>query len=90
MPLSPLYGIHQAVNFPSDEVRITIEDAIQAYTLNNAKALAMDHLLGSIAFGKYADFIVLNKSPFKVDKTEIKDLTVHSTFVGGRCIYTKQ
>ncbi|MHA2173395.1 MAG: amidohydrolase [Candidatus Hodarchaeales archaeon] len=90
MPLSPLYGIHQAVNFPSEEVRITPLEAIQAYTNNNAVALSMEKQIGSISVGKKADFLILSESPLEIKLSEIKNIIIEKTFVGGNCIYTRK
>ncbi len=87
MPLSPLYGIHEAVNFPSEEIKISIEEALKAYSINNAIALSVDDWLGNIKENKIADFIILNKSPFDVDSSEIRNLKVIQTYVNGKCVY---
>lgn len=89
MPLNPLFGIHQAVNFPSEEVRISIPEAIRAYTLSNAEALSIESKMGSIAKGKYADFIVVDKSPFTVNLQSIQELVVEQTYVDGERVYNR-
>ncbi|MFX0013067.1 MAG: amidohydrolase [Promethearchaeota archaeon] len=88
MPLSPLYGIQQAINFPSPNIKISINEALQAYTLNNAQALFMESRLGSITIGKYADFLVLTESPFEMNPTQISDKIIERTFVGGNVVYS--
>jgi hypothetical protein len=89
MPLNPLFGIHHAVNFPSEEVRISIPEAIRAYTLSNAEALSIESKMGSIAKGKYADFIVVDKSPFTVNLQSIQELVVEQTYVDGERVYNR-
>ncbi|MHA1976753.1 MAG: amidohydrolase [Candidatus Hodarchaeales archaeon] len=89
MPLSPLFGIHQAVNFPSKEIKISVEEAFKAYTINNAVALSVENELGNIKKGKYADFIILDNSPFTTDSTMIKDIRVSRTYVGGEIVFDK-
>ena len=89
MPLSPLFGIHQAVNFPLEEVRITPQEAIQAYTTQNSIALSMEHDIGSICIGKKADFLILSESPLESEFSIIEDILVEKTYVGGNCIYSR-
>lgn len=88
MPLSPLYGIQQAINFPSPEVKISIEDAIQSYSINNAHALFMESRLGSITERKYADFVILSKSPLEIDPSQINDDLIEHTIVGGKKVFS--
>lgn len=88
MPLNPLFGIHHAVNFPSEDIKMEVFEAIRAYTINNAEALMVESIIGSIAEGKYADFVVLNKSPFKHHKI-INQLIIEQTYVGGKIEYQR-
>lgn len=88
MPLSPLYGIHQATTFPSEEIQISVKEAIQAYTINNAQALFMESKMGSIEEGKYADCVILSKDPFEVESALINDTLVEKTIVGGKEVYS--
>ena len=88
MPLNPLFGIHHAVNFPEKDIRIGLNKALRAYTLSNAEALMVESLIGSIKEGKYADFIVVNKSPFE-NREKINELVIEETYVGGRRVYQK-
>jgi predicted amidohydrolase YtcJ len=90
MPLSPIYGIHQAVTFPSKDIRISVKEAIKAYTVNNAISLSVEHELGNIMKGKFADFIILDKSPFNITSEDIKELNVIRTYVQGLCVYDKE
>ncbi|MFX1283654.1 MAG: amidohydrolase [Promethearchaeota archaeon] len=90
MPLSPLYGIKQAISFPSPEVKISIDKAIQAYTINNAQALFMGSKLGSITEGKYADFMILSKSPLEIDPSQLNDNLIEHTIVGGTKVFSSK
>ena len=65
------------------EERITAEDALYAVTLGAAYTLHMDHLVGSIEPGKFADFAVLEHSPLEVDPEAIRDIGVWGTISGG-------
>ena len=69
--MAPLFTAWCAVNRLTEsgavlgpEERISVEDAIHAITLGAAYTLRMDHLIGSVEPGKYADFAVLEASPF--------------------------
>ncbi|MDP3813977.1 amidohydrolase [Pseudomonas sp.] len=59
----------------------------QAYTLNAAKALRLDQQIGSLAPGKQADLIVLDRDVFKVSDEELFDTQVLQTFFAGKQVY---
>lgn len=63
--------------------RISVYDALRAITLGAAYQLKMDDEIGSITPQKFADFAVLEEDPFEVDPTELKDIAVWGTMVGG-------
>ena len=87
MPLSPLTGIQLASSFPSSEIKISVNEALKAYTINNAEALFMDSLLGSISEGKYADCVILSKSIEEIPPSQISDGLIENTIVGGNQVY---
>lgn len=96
-PLNPLLGIYAAVTrrtiddanpngwFP--EEKITVEEAVEAYTIKNAYASFEEHLKGSIEVGKLADFVVLSENIFEIDLVRIEHVHVLMTIVGGRVVY---
>ena len=57
--------------------------ALWAVTQGGAYQLHLDHLMGSIECGKYADFTVLEQSPLDVDPMAIRDIGVWGTVLGG-------
>ncbi|MEO1334739.1 MAG: amidohydrolase family protein, partial [Myxococcota bacterium] len=71
--------------FPQE--RITIEEAIQAYTLNSAYASFEENIKGSIAEGKLADMVVLSDNLLTIDANLIKDVKVLMTIVGGSIVH---
>jgi predicted amidohydrolase YtcJ len=90
-PLSPLFTAWCAVNRVSSSGRVlgketealTVEQALAAITINAAYTLKLDHIVGSIEAGKYADFAVLDEDPFEVAPEKLKDIAIWGTVVGG-------
>lgn len=89
-PLAPLFTAWCAVNrlTASGEVlgedeRIDTPSALHAITLGAAYTLHMDHLVGSIETGKYADFAVLDDDPLACSPIDLKDIGVWGTIAGG-------
>jgi predicted amidohydrolase YtcJ len=64
--------------------RITVPQALHAMTLGAAYMLKMDHEVGSLEAGKYADLAVLDRDPFEVDPDALRDVEVRASIVGGR------
>jgi predicted amidohydrolase YtcJ len=66
-----------------EQEKISVYDAMWAVTQDAAYQMHLDHELGSIEIGKWADFTVLEESPFEVDPLHIRDIGVWGTVVGG-------
>ncbi|MGE8392283.1 amidohydrolase [Pseudomonas sp. BIGb0427] len=62
----------------------------QAYTLNAAKALRLERQIGSLAPGKQADLIVLDRDVFKVSAQELFDTRVLKTYFAGKQVYASE
>jgi hypothetical protein len=86
MPFSPTYGIHSAVNAPYDAQRISVLDAVAAYTRDAAYASFEERLKGTLAVGKLADFVVLSADPFSAPE-QISSIKVVKTVVGGEVVF---
>jgi predicted amidohydrolase YtcJ len=89
-PLSPLIGIQAAVTrevFP--EERVTIAEALRMYTVDAAYSSSEENIKGSVETGKLADLTVLSHDPRKVPPSEIENIKVEMTIVGGRVAYSK-
>ncbi len=69
---------------------ITREEALIAHTRSNAYILFQEGNLGSLAPGKYADLLVLDKDYLTVPVDAIKDLKPVMTMVGGKVVYERQ
>jgi predicted amidohydrolase YtcJ len=66
---------------------ISREEALIAHTRSNAFFLFQEGNLGSLAPGKYADLLVLDRDYLTVPADEIKDLKPLMTMVGGKAVY---
>jgi predicted amidohydrolase YtcJ len=98
-PLSPILGIYAAVTrrtidganpngwFP--EQRITVKQAIEAYTINCAYAVFEEREKGSISAGKMADLVVLTDDILSIDPVKIEFVGVEMTVVGGRIVHQR-
>ncbi|MFA7261662.1 MAG: amidohydrolase family protein [Caulobacter sp.] len=92
-PLDPVGGIAAAVlrrttdgQFPGGfvpEQRVSVSEALTAYTRSNAYAGFQEDRLGVLAPGKLADFVVLDNDPFEVSAEDLHRLRVVSTVVNG-------
>jgi predicted amidohydrolase YtcJ len=67
--------------------RISVSEALRVYTLNGAYNSHEEHLKGSIAAGKLADFVILSDDPHTIDPNRIKDIKIARTVTGGRTTY---
>ena len=96
-PLDPLSGIYAAVTratlegrnpggwFP--EQRLTVEEALRAYTQGCAYAAFEEKDKGTISPGKFADLDVLSEDLFRIPPERIKGARVEITIVGGKVVY---
>lgn len=96
-PLDPLLGIYAAVTrrtidganpdgwIPTE--KITVAEALRAYTVNSAYAAYMEEVSGSLEADKLADFVVLSENLFKIDPVAIPDVQIVRTVIGGQDRY---
>jgi predicted amidohydrolase YtcJ len=68
---------------------LTLEELIQAYTINAAWSLHLDDVTGSIEEGKYADMIVLNHNLFEIPETDIHKTEIQKTIFKGEVVYQR-
>jgi len=93
-PPTPLEGIYAAVTRRTlddrnpggwvPEQKITVEEALRAYTATAAYASFDESRKGTIAAGRAADLVMLDRNIFEIAPEEIRDVRVKMTFVGGR------
>lgn len=86
MPLDPLYGVHLAVNPPTEAQRLSVTQALRAYTSGAAYAGFDEDRLGTIEPGKTADLVVLDASPWTHEDV-IQDIDVAMTVVDGEIVH---
>ncbi|WP_255148733.1 amidohydrolase [Halorarius halobius] len=87
MPMDPLFGVQQAVTAPERSQRLTVTEALRAYTRGAAYAAGEEADLGTVEPGKRADLVVLDDSPWAVDADAIADVDVAATVVGGDVVF---
>ena len=98
--INPFYGIYNAVtrkhtisrkpeNGWIPKEKITVFEAVSAYTYGSACACKAQDLYGTLDENKYADICVLDKNILKVDPEEIPNTSCIFTMIGGRIVYQK-
>lgn len=97
--LNPILGLYAAVTrefvaggppggwFPNE--KISIEQAIEAYTLGSAYAEFAEHKKGSIEVGKLADIVVLSKNLVEISPEDYLSTEVIYTIMDGKVVYQK-
>ncbi len=98
-PATPLEGIYAAVTRRTldgknpdgwvPEQKITMEEALKAYTINAAYASFEEDIKGTLEPGKLADFVVLDRDITSIDPVEIWDMKVRQTWVGGKKVFDR-
>ena len=98
--LNPLEGIKAAVTrqtldgkhpegwFP--EQKITLDEAIRAFTSGSAYAEFADQAKGTITVGKLADVVVLDRDIYKIPAADIDQARVMLTLMDGRVVYERR
>ncbi len=94
--LSPLRRIQSLVTRQSragkiygPQQRLTVEQALWAYTMGGAHASFEEDSKGSITAGKYADFVILSDDPRQVAVENIHAITVQATYSAGVLRYAQ-
>jgi predicted amidohydrolase YtcJ len=98
-PMEPLAGIYGAVtrrtldgkrpNGWVPEQKITVAEAVKAFTLGSAYASFDEKVKGSVEVGKLADFAVLSADIFQINPVEIEKAKVVMTIFDGKVIYER-
>ena len=72
------------------EQKISVEEALRAYTVSAAYAGFDEKEKGSLESGKLADFVILSGDVLSVRPEELDKIQVDTTVVGGRVVYSRQ
>ena len=90
-----LFGVR--INSPDDNryllgknERLTIKEIIEAYTINGARQLFREDEIGSLAAGKEADFIIIDKDPFIQRAIDLNKIKVIATYMSGKNVLEKR
>jgi len=94
----PIAGIHAAVTrkrsydrtawYPGE--KISVSKAIEAYTVNSAKACCLDDISGDLKIGKRADFVILSDDIVSMKPSDIYSARTVATVVDGEFVYGKR
>ncbi len=99
-PVDPMYGIFAAVTrrtgdnknpngwFPKE--KISVEQALRAYTTGNAFGSFLDGKIGILKEGYYADFAVLNEDVFQIAPEKIKEIKISRTVMNGKDVFVEK
>lgn len=97
---NPFLGLHAAVTrrrpdgSPSEEgwypaQRLSLDEALQGFTLGPAFAAGIENQLGRLAAGYFADLIVLDEDPFEIPADLLCKVKPSATMVGGEWVWQK-
>jgi predicted amidohydrolase YtcJ len=96
-PLDPMLGIYAAGTRATldgknaggwiPEEKITLPEAIEAYTIGAAFAEFQESEKGTVTSGKFADMVILSDNIFELKSEAIRDVKVKTTIVGGKVVY---
>ena len=99
-PLNPMLSIYAAVTRRTldgknpagwiPEQKITVEEAVRAYTVGSAFAEFAEDAKGTLAPGKLADMVILSQDIFNIDPAEIEKTRIVMTIMDGRIVYNDE
>lgn len=99
-PLEPMWTLHAAVTRATidgerpdgwvPEQKITLEEALYAYTMGSAYAEFQEREKGSITPGKLADVVMLSEDIFEIAPARWPEVEADMTIVGGRIVYERE
>ncbi len=99
-PINPLLTIYAAVTRCTvdgshregwvPEEKISVREAVHAYTVGSAYASCEEHIKGSLEPGKLADIAILSEDIFRIDPGEIQHTKVDATILDGNVVYERR
>ncbi len=98
-PPTPLEGIYSAVTRRTlddknpggwiPEQKLTVEEALRAYTIDAAFSSFEENLKGSLEPGKLADFVIIDRDLTEIEPATIRDAQIVKTVAGGKVVFEK-
>lgn len=98
-PATPIEGIYAAVTRRTldgmtpdgwmPEEKISVEEALAAYTVTAAYASFEEDEKGTLSAGRLADFVILERDLFSIPAEELRDVKVDVTVVGGKVVFER-
>ena len=99
-PIDPLFGIYSAVTRRTlddlnpegwvPQEKISVEEALRAYTSNNAYGAFAEGDVGTIEVGKRADLVLLSENILRIDPVRIRDVKVDVTIIDGAIVFERK
>ena len=98
--INPFWGLYAAITrqkfdcspqggwYP--EQKISLLDAMNAYTINPAQISNWNGQIGSLEPGKYADLTIVHDNPFEIEPEAIKDILPIATMVAGEMVFQRE
>lgn len=87
---NPIVWMHKACNHSSPAQSLTIQEALKMCTFNGAYISFDEKERGSLEVGKLADFVYLDKNPYAINKSGIKDIKVKQLYLKGKAYQENQ
>jgi len=98
-PLNPWETVYAAVTRGGNDIelykyttkeKLSMTDALYYYTMGSAYLLFEEKNIGTLEYGKYADFIVIDKDPLEIELERLKSIKTLMTVVSGKITYTTE
>ena len=96
-PMNPIWGIYAAVSRRTadgknpngwiPEQKITVDEAVRAFTYGSAYAEFQEDVKGTLEMGKLADMVIISDDIFTIDPVKIADAKVLVTVMDGKVVY---
>jgi predicted amidohydrolase YtcJ len=87
--LSPMLGIHAAVNHSRPDQRLDLADAIKLFSYGVAYSTHHENHRGALRTGFMADLSILGQNPFECGRDQLKDIPIKMTVVDGNIVFEK-
>ena len=86
---APYPGLQGNPLYVRDEAQqLSVLDMLRIYTINGAKQLFLDDIVGSIEISKKADLVIIAEDITKIDPLDISETEIVNTIVNGKIVYS--